>query len=314
LTKQLLAFSRRQPLRPESVDIAQQVRTVADLLGRSLRGDIAIVTDVPAELWPVQVDANQLELAMLNIGLNARDAMPNGGTLYISASNVVLCGEPSLLEGEFVQVDIADSGIGMAEEVKTRAFEPFFTTKGVGQGSGLGLSQAYGFAKQSGGSLALESRVGEGTTVTFYLPVAKELGHAAAPEPHPHPQSRPPAGDTAILVVEDDSSVADLALGLLEEGGYRVTCVPSGEAALAYLRKGGRVDVLFSDIMMPGGMNGAELAQIVRQEFPAVFVLLATGYAEAAASRLANEFPVVQKPYDRNTLLTTIAKILGDAE
>jgi CheY-like chemotaxis protein len=174
------------------------------------------------------------------------------------------------------------------------------------------LSQAYGFAKQSGGSLALESKLGEGTTVTFYLPVAKESGRAAAPEPQPEP--RLPPINAAVLVVEDDASVADLALSLLEEAGYRVTCVPSAEAALAYLRKGGKADILFSDIVMPGSLNGVELAQVVRKEFPALFVLLATGYAEAAAGQMANEFPLIQKPYDRQTLLATMGKILGEGD
>jgi PAS domain S-box-containing protein len=311
LTKQLLAFSRRQPLRPGPVDIAHQLRTTTDLLGRSLRGDIAIVSDLPAELWAVYVDPNQLELALLNVGLNARDAMPRGGTIYLSARNAVLGEGSEPLQGEFVRIEIADTGVGMSDEVRSRAFEPFFTTKSVGQGSGLGLSQAYGFAKQSGGALAIESRVGEGTTVTLHLPAARDFGRTEAAKPAA--RVRPPPVDATVLVVEDDPSVCDLAAELLGDAGYRVTCVPSAEAALRYLRAGNRVDVVFSDIMMPGNMNGAELAQAIRREFPAVFVLLATGYAEAAG-QAAKEFPLVQKPYDRETLLETMERILGEAE
>lgn len=310
LTKQLLAFSRRQPLKPEIIDISRQLAIIIDLLTRSLRGDIRIVPEVPSDLWPVQVDPSQLELALLNVGLNARDAMPGGGALWIRARNFVGNGKNNL-SGQYVVVDIEDTGLGMSEEVKARAFEPFFTTKDVGHGSGLGLSQAYGFAKQSGGLLALESEFGRGTKVSLHLPAAPSTSaQPAAEQPAAQPRMR---GNAIVLLVEDDPAVAELAVGLLGGAGYKVKTAPNAKAALETLRKGTPVDLVFSDIMMPGGMNGAELARIVRKEFPAVFILLATGYAEAAATTLAQEFPLICKPYGRDLLLDKLTKIFGES-
>jgi PAS domain S-box-containing protein len=309
LTKQLLAFSRRQPLKPELVDLFRQVKTVVDLLSRSLRSDIQIVSDIPSDLWPIYVDPGQFELALLNIGLNARDAMAEGGVLRITARNFVE-GENAESGSPYVVVDIEDPGIGMTEEVKARAFEPFFTTKDIGRNSGLGLSQAYGFAKQSGGALILESLFGKGTKVSLRLPAMPSLSVPQAPEqPALH---SPPASRATVLLVEDDPSVAELAVGLLQGAGYEVVTVTTAAAALDALRNGLRVDLLFSDIMMPGGMNGAELARVVREEFPSVFVLLATGYAQAAAHALSQEFSLIRKPYGRARLLDELTKILGD--
>jgi len=307
LTKQLLAFSRRQPLKPEIVDLSAQLKTVIDLLSRSLRGDIQIVADVPAELWPAKVDPGQLELALLNVGLNARDAMPEGGKLSIRARNLGDA-QNSSAAAQYVVVDIEDTGIGMPAEVKARAFEPFFTTKEVGCGSGLGLSQAYGFATQSGGSLTLDSAPGKGTKVSLRLPaVPSGTARQSAGDSAARPRA---AGQASVLLVEDDASVAELALGLLEAAGYKVKTAAYAAAALDVLRSGAQIDLVFSDVMMPGGMNGAELARIVRKEFPSVFVLLATGYA--AAGTLTQEFPLIRKPYGRDLLLDQVAKILGD--
>jgi PAS domain S-box-containing protein len=309
LTKQLLAFSRRQPLKPETVDISRQLGIVVDLLTRSLRGDIQIVTDAPPDLWPVQVDPNQLELALLNIGLNARDAMPDGGKLRIAARNYH-GNENKDGVSNYVVVEVEDNGSGMADDVKARAFEPFFTTKEIGHGSGLGLSQAYGFAKQSGGLLMLESAVGQGTKVSLQLPAAP----SASPQQVVAKTPRRPRvkGNATVLLVEDDPAVAELAAGLLGGAGYKIKTAQNAEAALETLRQGAPVDLIFSDIMMPGGMNGAELACVVRKEFPSVFILLATGYAEAAASTLARQFPLISKPYGRDVLLDQLTKILGD--
>jgi PAS domain S-box-containing protein len=309
LTKQLLAFSRRQPLRPERVEPAQQVHVLSDLLGRSLRGDIAIITEVAPDLWPIMVDPGQLELALLNVSLNARDAMPEGGTLRIVVRNVSLRGEVSGLHGDYVAMSISDTGAGMAEDVKARAFEPFFTTKGIGSGSGLGLSQAYGFAKQSGGTVTLDSAPDRGANVTFYLPA----GHSAPLRaPREEVRARAPVGGI-VLLVEDDPAVLELALGLLEEAGYTVKTATNAEEALALLRQGVEVDLVFSDIMMPGGMNGAELARVVRREFPGVFILLATGYTDAAGT-VAQEFPLITKPYGREMLMHKLAAILGERD
>ncbi|HZP79619.1 MAG TPA: PAS domain S-box protein [Pseudolabrys sp.] len=311
LTRQLLAFSRRQPLSPERVDLDRQLNTVGDLLGRSLRGDISIVIDIPPGLWPIEVDAGQFELALLNVGLNARDAMPEGGTLRVSASNVTLDEKSRHLIGDFVEIKVSDTGIGMPDDVKERAFEPFFTTKEIGRGSGLGLSQAYGFARQSNGAVDLESAVGKGTTVTFYLPAAKSKAREALA---PGSVAARPLAPMNILLVEDDLNVAETTADLLEGAGYKVTHVPDAQAALERLRGGGGIDLVFSDIMMPGAMNGADLARVVRAEFPGVFILLATGYAEAAATKAAQEFPTILKPYGRELLVAKLSHMLGEAE
>jgi CheY-like chemotaxis protein len=308
LTRQLLAFSRRQPLKPETVDIAQLLNSFIELLSHSLRGDVRIVSDVPSNLLPVQIDVSQLELALLNIGLNARDAMPNGGRLTIRARNH--SGEISGKGNSYVVIDIVDNGVGMSDEVKARAFEPFFTTKDIGRGSGLGLSQAYGFAKQSGGTLTVESTLGKGTKVSLHLPEATDLPDRPGAD-QAAARTRE-AGSATVLLVEDDAGVAELALGLLEDAGYKVKTAVNAREALNVLRNGERIDLVFSDIMMPGGMNGAELARIVRGEFPSIFILLATGYAEAAANAATQEFPLIRKPYGREMLLDKLGEILGE--
>ncbi len=314
LTRQLLAFSRRQPLRAERIDLPTQLHTLSELLGRCLRGDISIVETFASELRPIEVDPRQFELALLNVGLNARDAMPNGGIITITAHNAPHDPE-SGQAGDFVAIEIADNGFGMSEEVRVRAFEPFFTTKDVGHGSGLGLSQAFGFAKQSGGSLVLESELGRGTKATFYLPASGRtpslVSERQAPAgPRPDAGRKRRASEATILVVEDDAVVAELATDLLSGFGYDLHVARDAQAALDILRSGTRVDLVFSDIMMPGGMNGADLARTVREEFPGVFVLLATGYAQAAIEA-AKEFPLIGKPYSRDQLVEQIETILG---
>jgi len=247
---------------------------------------------------------------LLNIGLNARDAMPDGGVLSVRARN--LGRDENGLEpaGQFVLIDIQDTGIGMSPEVRGRAFEPFFTTKDVGRGSGLGLSQAYGFAEQSGGSVGLDSSVGKGTQVTLRLPAAS-ASQAYEPVERDTVLSRP-TGNSTVLLVEDDAAVAELALGLLQGAGYEVKTATNAADALKVLRNGARIDLVFSDIVMPGGMNGADLARVIRAEFPSVFILLATGYAEAAAAA-AREFPLIRKPYGRDNLIGKVSEIIGEA-
>ncbi len=305
LTKQLLAFSRRQALKPQVIDLHEQLEIVTDMLSRSLRGDIGIVADVAPDAAPIEVDASQLELALLNVGLNARDAMPSGGTLRISARNVPPHERIAGLEGSFVALSVADTGTGIPEEIRHRVIEPFFTTKGIGKGSGLGLSQSYGFATQSGGSMTIESTVGKGTTVTFYLPVANSLP-AKAVKSNGAERSQ---GRGRILVVEDDPDIAELAVNLLEDAGYQARRVTTAQSAIAELESS-QVDAVFSDVMLPGGMNGAELAHFIRATFPGVGILLATGYAEATTNQLARDFPLIAKPYDESALVGAMADVM----
>jgi two-component system NtrC family sensor kinase len=308
LTRQLLAFSRRQNLTPSVIDLAQRVREFRSLLAPSLRGDIEIRTDVPATITAVRVDVSELELAVLNLAVNARDAMPNGGTIEIGVRPVTLRGEPAYdkLLGEFVALSVADTGSGIAPEVIARIFEPFFTTKDVGKGTGLGLSQVYGFAKQSGGTVTVWSRLGVGTTFTMYLPRSREVPQRSAPVRADDAVTED-AG--SVLVVEDNSEVADIAMALLNELGYRVTRVGGASAALDLLRDGERFDLVFSDVVMPGGMSGVELAHAIRKDYPALPVVLTTGYFNALDKPLPRGLPVLRKPYD----IAELKKILQAA-
>ncbi len=305
LTRQLLAFSRRQNLTPTVIDLAQRVREFRSLLAPSLRGDIEIRIDVPSRITAVRVDVSELELAVLNLAVNARDAMPNGGTIEIGVRPVTLRGEPAYdrLQGEFVALSVADTGAGIPPDVVARIFEPFFTTKDVGKGTGLGLSQVYGFAKQTGGTVTVWSRPGVGTTFTLYLPRSREVPQRSEPVRlcDAEPQE---AG--SILVVEDNSEVADIATELLNELGYHVTRVGGAPAALELLRGGERFDLVFSDVVMPGGMSGVELAQVIRKDYPDVPVVLTTGYFKAGDKPLPRGLPVLRKPYDIAELKSTL--------
>ena len=308
LTRQLLTFSRRQPLQPEVLDVSARIKTATGLFGPLLSSAVRVVTELPEDLPPVRVDPSQFELAVLNICLNARDAMPNGGTLTIRGRTAQPDAAGSASR-RYVDIEIADTGVGIPDEIKSRVFEPFFTTKEVGKGSGLGLSQAYGFSEQSGGMLRLESTVGKGTSVTIRLPAADAdlPGTAASPE----------AGQTGhsgnILLIEDDKVLAGLTAELFEQAGYSVTTVHSAAAALAELRENGNIDAIFSDIVMPGGMNGLELARAIRSEYPGTPVLLATGFSGAAATADAHGVEIVPKPYDSTKVLMLIAKMIARA-
>jgi PAS domain S-box-containing protein len=302
LTRHLLAFSRRQPVKPESIDLGAQVRAMREILHRSLRGDIEVVMKFEPDLWFVEVDAGEVELAMLNLCVNARDAMPDGGTITIAGGNVEETGEHSVI-GEFVKLSVADTGEGMPPEVLARAFEPFFTTKEVGKGSGLGLAQVYGLAQQSGGKVTIESQVGAGTTVTLLLPrsyrqpapLAKAAGMRAVARADG-------ASRGHVLLVEDDNDVAALTREMLSTLGFSVIHVSSAAAALGAMANGRHVDLVLSDVMMPGGMSGLDLARALRRRQPTLPVVLTTGYAEAAASMDGNEFSVLLKPYSLEAL------------
>jgi PAS domain S-box-containing protein len=306
LIKQLLAFSRHQSLRTKVINAASQLREICGLVERVIRGDIRLVADIPSDLYPVRTDPSQLELAMLNVCLNARDAMPNGGTLTIRARNVPARGPDSVLPIDSVAVSIVDTGTGIPEAIQQKVFEPFFTTKEVGKGSGLGLSQAYGFATQTGSSITLQSKVGVGTTVTFHLPAVRPGadGLVAGPSSGQEPKR------DVILLVEDHPQLAELTMTLLEEAGYGVKVVQSAAAALDLLRRGERVDLVFSDVVMPGGLSGVDLAQQLEREFSGLPVLLTTGYSEVVTRAEASRLPIISKPYDAAEAIAMIADLL----
>jgi CheY-like chemotaxis protein len=280
------------------------------LLG-SLRGNIELKQDIPTEVWPVEIDIAELELALVNIAVNARDAMPGGGTITVSARNVALKKSDGVdqLEGEFVALSVADTGLGIAPDVLPRIFEPFFTTKALGKGTGLGLSQVYGFSHQSGGTVVANSSVGSGTTITLYLP----RSHATLtrlPEAPPV-QPGPPAQGT-VLVVDDNAEVADVTASLVEQLGYRALRAENARDALNQLQRGNRISLVLSDIVMPGGMNGMALAQEIGKRYPQIPVLLSSGYSDmvqAAESR----FVILRKPFQLPALEKSIREALERA-
>ena len=298
LTRQLLAFSRRQELRPEPVDLARHIGAMRDLLDRSLRGDVHMAFDFPRSLWPVEVDPGEFELVVLNLAVNARDAMPKGGTIVMRGENRADI-EDGELRGDYVRLTVIDTGVGMPPEIQARVFEPFFTTKEIGKGSGLGLPQVYGFAKQSGGAVRIASEVGLGTEISLYLPRSHKMPSedryrfvSSGAEP-PEAQGR---GN--VLLVEDDDEVATLVGEMLDQLGYRVTRAASGLAALGALADNRRVDLVFSDIMMPGEMDGVELAREIRRRRRDLPVLLTTGYPQAAAEAAGESgVRILPKPY-----------------
>jgi len=302
LTKQLLAFARAQPLELKSVDVRHFLEDVTTLLRPSLRTDIEIVIETTDQLWNVEADAGALELSLLNLAFNARDAMKEGGKLRISATNEILSGEPEGLRGEHVVLRVADTGTGMSRDTVERVFEPFFTTKGFGEGTGLGLSQVFGFMKQLGGAVAVESSLGEGSTFSLYLPASRSAQSSGVTRANGiHAIGR-------VLIVEDDELVAELAAGMLSELGFETMIAHSAKEALDRLVREDRPKLLFSDIIMPGGITGIELAEKVRARFPELPILLTTGYSEEVGG--AHGFPVLQKPYELDSLAGALRRVL----
>jgi len=300
----LLAFARAQPLEITQVDLKEFLADVSTLLRPSLRSNIEVILEVSDQLWPVDADAGALELALLNLAFNARDAMPDGGTLRVSATNIVLEGDPDGLRGEHVALRVSDSGTGISAETMERVFEPFFTTKTFGEGTGLGLSQVFGFARQLGGSVTVESKVGQGASFALFLPAS-------------HRATRPVSGAERngtthgrVLVVEDDDFVAELAAGMLEELGFETTVVHSAKEALDRLTHDLRPRLVFSDIVMPGGISGLELARQVRRRFPEMPILLTTGYSEHVGG--THGFDVLQKPYELRSLAKAVQLALKE--
>lgn len=304
LTGRLLSFARRQPLDPKAIDLSQTLKEMKELLVRAIGEHVDVRTLSSPGLWLAEVDPSQLENAILNLAINARDAMPGGGVLTIESSNVELDSDYTkdkleLLPGRYVLVAVSDTGVGMTSETIAQAFEPFFTTKEVGKGSGLGLSMVYGFAKQSRGHVAIYSELGKGTTVKLYLP---KSSRTAALEQHVVPYESVPKGSEKILVVEDDDEVRSHVEGQLKSLGYEVVSVANGIEATEVLKNTADFDLLFTDVVMPKGVNGPALAEIARRLYPDLPVLFTSGYTENAIihhGQLDKGTLLLAKPYRR---------------
>ena len=320
LTAQLLAFSRRQRLEPTPVGLNDTVASMRDLLQSSIGGAVQIETTLQADLWPALIDATQIELVILNLAINARDAMAVGGRLTIETANVVVTGAPSRPEqpqpGEYVMVAVSDTGTGMRPEVLARVFEPFFTTKEVGRGSGLGLAQVFGFVKQSGGGIRIDTVLGEGTSIKVYLPRVVDAGTVPAEKAKPVDcaLSHPPGSKPTVLVVDDDAEVREVTATRLIEAGHEVREASSGLQALAALEADPCVDLVVLDFAMPG-MNGAEAAIEIRKRWPGLPVLFVTGFADTTALTLAGAGgadAVILKPFRNGELERKVAGALTE--
>jgi PAS domain S-box-containing protein len=316
LTRRLLAFSRNQPLQPAIVDLNQGMPQIATMLRRTLGEQIVVELHPGADLWPVRVDPAQLDEAILNLAINGRDAMPKGGILSIETANTHLDEEfaarnADVTAGDYVQVSISDTGAGMSPEVIERCFEPFFTTKSIEKGTGLGLSMVYGFVKQSGGHIKIYSEVGHGTTAKIYLPVA---GAGATGRPRPAASDPTPAtGSEVILMVEDNRDLRAVTVKQLNDLGYRTLEADNGKVALRMLATHPEIDLLFTDIIMPGGMTGTELAREARRLYPKLKILLTSGYTARA---MANGFhdieglELLNKPFRKRDLAQRLRAVL----
>lgn len=317
LTQRLLAFSRRQPLDSRPVDLGASLRGLESMLKTTCGENIALHLSLPQALWPALTDAGQFESAVVNLAINARDAMPGGGALHISADNVqadaaLVAAIPGLDPGDYVRITVRDSGIGMTGDVIARAFDPFFTTKPLGQGTGLGLSMIYGFMRQSGGIAVLDSAEGKGTAVALYF-VRSQVQEA---EPAPAQPITPLSGarrPDSILVVEDDDTVRALTVELLRDMGFQVMEAAHGSAAMALLSGAVHFDLLVSDVGLPGP-NGRQVADYAREKFPAIKIILMTGYAEQAAMTpqfLGAQMELLVKPFDAQALVAKVHAAMG---
>ncbi|MBV8790450.1 MAG: response regulator, partial [Pseudolabrys sp.] len=306
LTRQLLTFSRRQTFDPTVCGIAERVDAFRTMLASIIGSSVKLVTTIGPEVWPIKVDRNELELAMINLTINARDAMPKGGVISVSAENVVLPTDDAQAElhGEFVALHFADTGTGIAPDVLAKVFDPFFTTKKEGKGSGLGLSQVHGFAHQSGGTVTIKSELGGGTTVSLYLPRAKEPVAETQAE-----QEEQVSGDGTVLVVEDNPDVGEATSSMLEQIGYKVELAGNAAEALKAIDQK-RFDLVVSDIVMPGEMDGVALARAIRERKPQVPVLLVTGFSPTIGDL---DFPLLRKPVRVGDLARSAARIIAES-
>ncbi|WGS17593.1 MULTISPECIES: CHASE3 domain-containing protein [unclassified Bradyrhizobium] len=315
LIQHLLAFARRQPLEPRTVDVNATVVDIAKLLRPTLGEQIEIDSVLAPDVASVHIDPSQLSNSLLNMAINARDAMPNGGKLLFETSNIVLdeayaATNPDIAPGRYVLLAVSDTGSGMSQMVQDKVFEPFFTTKEVGKGSGLGMSMVYGFVKQSGGHIKIYSEQGHGTTIKLYLPPARGQVEVEAPAP-----TATPHGSETILVVEDDALVRNYVCAQLASLGYKTIAVADGRAALALVDKGEKFDLLFTDVIMPGGLNGRQLADEVAKRRPGIKVLYTSGYTENAIvhhGRLDEGVLLLPKPYRKAQLASMLQQALGE--
>ena len=299
LTAQLLTFARRQSVNPQTVDLAERIEAVREVLDTGVGGTVTLALDVDRDVWPVKVDVSELETALVNLVINARDAMPDGGTITISAHNQTIA--ELQCTGDYVGITVRDTGVGIAPDVLDKIFDPFFTTKSMGKGTGLGLSQVHGFAHQAGGTVTVESELGKGTAITILLPRGEKASRRDVSQPSEI------NGSGTVLLVEDNPDVASVSVSLLEQLGYTVRRVSDAEAALREIERNG-FDFVFSDIVMPGKMDGLELAHRLKELRPDLPVLLATGYSDAAASA-RGDYPILRKPYEIHQLNQAIAKL-----
>jgi PAS domain S-box-containing protein len=309
LTKQLLTFSRRQTLKPESFALGERIESLRALLESSVGSAVKVATEIPRDLWSVRVDPNEFELALVNIVINARDAMPKGGVITLSAGNVVLpdSSGPRDLQGDFVAITIADTGSGIPPDIVGRIFDPFFTTKQIGKGTGLGLSQVHGFALQSGGTVTVRSELGRGTSITLYLPCAAEK------ETQVDDNSDTLSTRTGLaLIVEDNPDVAAATAPMVEQLGYRTIIAENARAALDRLVKE-RAALVITDIVMAGEMNGVELARTLRERDPHMPIVIVTGYSDQLGAA-DDAFTVLRKPYRLVDLNRAVAKAIAECE
>jgi PAS domain S-box-containing protein len=298
LTRQLLTFARRQSVNPQTVDPADRIRSVREVLDAALGGSVQLVIDVADGIWPVMVDAAEFETALVNLVINARDAMPDGGSVTVRASNTYI--DDGKRKGDHVAVKVEDTGVGIAPDIVVKVFDPFFTTKAVGKGTGLGLSQVHGFAHQAGGTVTVASELGKGTAFTICLPRSERPIDSAEVEVSA-------IGSGTVLLVEDNPDVANASAGLLEQLGYSVRWVSDADSALREVERDG-IDLVFSDIVMPGKMDGLSLARAIKQKRPALPILLATGYSEAAQNA-RTDFPILRKPYQLHELSRALEQL-----
>jgi PAS domain S-box-containing protein len=300
LTSQLLTFARRQSVNPEPIDVAERIEAVRDVLDTGVGGAVKLSFDIDRTIWPVTIDVAELETALVNLVINARDAMPGGGTITIGAHNMTIPEGGDA--GDYVGISVTDAGTGIAPDVLHKIFDPFFTTKPIGKGTGLGLSQVHGFAYQAGGTVRVESELGKGTTVTILLPRDR-----SSSRPSDRSEIAEAGGSGTVLLVEDNPDVASASASLLEQLGYTVRRVADAEAAVLDVERDS-VDLVFSDIVMPGKMDGLGLARRLKEIRPNLPVLLATGYSDAAANA-RGEFSIIRKPYEIHQLSQAIAKL-----